>query len=212
MPIGLVLADDHPLVLDGLASLFQREEDITVLARCRDGEETLRAVRQHRPDVLILDIRMPGKDGLEVLRELHRERLPTRVVLLTAGLDEDEVLEAVRLGARGVILKEMAPQLLVQCVRKVAAGEQWLEKRSFSRALEKMLRREAGARQVAGVLTPREIEIVRMVASGLRNQAIADRLHISEGTVKIHPHNIYEKLQVDGRVALTLYARDKGLI
>lgn len=212
MSIGLVLADDHPLVLDGLANLFSQEEDITVLARCRDGEETLRAVRQHRPDVLILDIRMPGKNGLEVLRELHREGLPTRVVLLTAGLDEDEVLEAVRLGARGVILKEMAPQLLVQCVRKVAAGEQWLEKRSFSRALEKMLRREAGARQVAGVLTPREIEIVRMVASGLRNQQIADKLHISEGTVKIHLHNIYEKLQVDGRVALTLYARDKGLV
>ncbi len=212
MPIGLVLADDHPLVLDGLANLFSQEEDITVRARCRDGEETLRAARQHRPDVLILDIRMPVKSGLEVLRELHQEKLPTRVVLLTAGLDEDEVLEAVRLGARGVILKEMAPQLLVQCVRKVAAGEQWLEKRSFSRALEKMLRREAGARQVAGVLTPREIEIVRMVAQGLRNQQIADKLHISEGTVKIHLHNIYEKLQVDGRVALTLYARDKGLI
>jgi len=212
MPITVALADDHPIILDGLEQLFQREEEITVVARCRDGEETLRAVRQHRPDILILDLRMPVKDGLEVLRELGREKLPTRVVILTAGLDEDDVLEATRLGARGVVLKEMAPQLLVQAVRKVAAGEQWLEKRSFGKALEKMLRREAGARQVAGVLTPREIEIVRMVAAGLRNQAIADKLHISEGTVKIHLHNIYEKLEVDGRVALTLYARDKGLV
>ena len=212
MPITVALADDHPIILDGLEQLFQREEEITVVARCRDGEKTLRAVRQHRPDILILDLRMPVKDGLEVLRELGREKLPTRVVILTAGLDEDDVLEATRLGARGVVLKEMAPQLLVQAVRKVAAGEQWLEKRSFGKALEKMLRREAGARQVAGVLTPREIEIVRMVASGLRNQQIADKLHISEGTVKIHLHNIYEKLEVDGRVALTLYARDKGLI
>jgi len=212
MPITVALADDHPIILDGLEQLFQREEEITVVARCRDGEKTLRAVRQHRPDILILDLRMPVKDGLEVLRELGREKLPTRVVILTAGLDEDDVLEATRLGARGVVLKEMAPQLLVQAVRKVAAGEQWLEKRSFGKALEKMLRREAGARQVAGVLTPREIEIVRMVAAGLRNQQIADKLHISEGTVKIHLHNIYEKLEVDGRVALTLYARDKGLI
>ena len=212
MPITLVLADDHPLVLDGLVSLFDREEGLKVVARCRDGEETLRAVKVHRPDVLVLDLQMPGKDGLDVLREITKEKLPTRVLILTAGLNEDEVLEATRLGARGVVLKEMAPQLLVQAVRKVAAGEQWLEKRSFGKALEKMLRREAGARQVAGVLTPREIEIVRMVASGLRNQQIADKLHISEGTVKIHLHNIYEKLEVDGRVALTLYARDKGLI
>jgi len=212
MPITVVLADDHPIILDGLEQLFRREEEIAVVARCRDGEETLQAVRRHRPDVLILDLRMPVKDGLEVLREMGKEKLPTRTVILTAGLDEDEVLEATRLGARGVVLKEMAPQLLVQAVRKVAAGEQWLEKRSFGKALEKMLRREAGARQVAGVLTPREIEIVRMVASGLRNQVIADKLHLSEGTVKSHLHNIYERLEVDGRVALTLYARDKGLI
>lgn len=212
MPITLVLADDHPIILDGLGNLFQREEDIAVLARCRDGEEALRAVRQHRPDILILDLQMPVKDGLEVLREMSKEWLPTRVVILTAGLDEDEVLEATRLGVHGVVLREMAPQLLVQAVRKVAAGDQWLERRSVGKAMEKMLRREAGARQVAGVLTPREIEVVRMVASGLKNQAIADKLHISEGTVKIHLHNIYEKLQVDGRVALTLYARDKGLI
>lgn len=212
MPITIVVADDHPLILDGLVSLFDREEGLKVVASCRDGEETLRAARQHRPDILILDLRMPVKDGLEVLRELSKEKLPTRVVILTAGLNEDDVLEAARLGARGVVLKEMAPQFLVQAVRKVAAGDQWLEKRSFGKALEKMLRREAGARQVAGVLTPREIEIVRMVASGLRNQVIADKLHISEGTVKVHLHNIYEKLQVDGRVALTLYARDKGLV
>ena len=212
MPIGLVLADDHPIVLDGLEHLFRLEQDFKVLARCRDGEETLQAVRKHRPDVLILDIRMPGKGGLAVLREVKKEKLPTRVVLLTAALDEADALEAIRLRVSGVVLKEMAPQLLVKCIRKVHAGGQWLEKRSFGRALETMLRREAGARQIAGVLTPREMEIVRLVASGLHNKEIAGKLLISEGTVKIHLHHVYEKLHVDGRLELTLYAQDKGLV
>lgn len=212
MAISLVLADDHPIVLDGLENLFHQEPDFKVLARCVNGEETLQAVRTHRPDVLILDIRMPRMDGLAVLRGVKKEKLPTRVVLLTVALDEDDVLEAVRLGVSGVVLKEMAPQLLVQCVRKVHAGGQWLERHSFGRALETMLRREAAGRQIAGILTPREIEIMRMVAGGLRNKEIAEKLFITEGTVKIHLHNVYEKLQVSGRLELTLYARDKGLV
>ena len=212
MAIRVVLADDHPIVLDGLETLFRMEQDIQVLARCVNGEEALRAVRQHRPDILILDIRMPAKDGLEVLREMQGDEIPTQVVLLTVALDEDETVEALRLGVRGVVLKEMAPQMLIQCVRKVHAGEQWVERRSVGRAVEKLLRREAGAREVAGVLTPREIQIVRMVAAGRRNKEIADTLCISEGTVKIHLHHIYEKLQLDGRLALVLYAQDKGLV
>jgi DNA-binding NarL/FixJ family response regulator len=212
MPIRLVLADDHPLLLDGLENLFGLEQDIQVLARCGDGVETLRAVREHQPDILILDLRMPRMDGVAVLRAMKKEKLRTRVVLLTVALDEDEVLEAIRLGVRGVVLKEMAPQLMVQCVRKVHAGGEWLERTSVGRALEKMLRREAGAQHIAGLLTPREIEIVRLVASGRRNKAIAETLAISEGTVKLHLHNIYGKLGVDGRVALTLYAQNKGLV
>ena len=212
MSIGLVLADDHPIILDGLDHLFRQEEDFKVLARCRDGEETLQAVRKHRPDVLILDLRMPGKDGLAVLREVRKEKLPTRVVLLTAEMSDAEALEAIRLRVNGVVLKEMAPQLLVKCIRKVHAGGQWWEKRSLGRAMETMLRREAGEREIAGVLTPRELQIVRLVASGLHNKEIADKLTISEGTVKIHLHHIYEKLHVDGRLELTLYAQDKGLV
>jgi len=212
MPISLVLADDHPLLLNGLENLFRLEKDIQVLARCGDGVEALRAVREHRPDILILDIRMPRMDGLAVLRALKMEKLRTRVVLLTVALDEDEVLEAIRLGVRGVVLKEMAPQLIVQCVRKVHAGGEWLERSSVGRALEMMLRREAGALQIAGLLTPREIEIVRLVASGQRNKEIAGKLTMSEGTVKLHLHNIYQKLHVDGRVALSRYAQNKGLL
>jgi DNA-binding NarL/FixJ family response regulator len=212
MSIRIVLADDHLLILQGLELLLRQVPDFQIVACCRDGEEALHAVRQHRPDILILDILMPGKDGLAVLRELHEEKLPTRVVLLTAALDEDHVLEALRLGVAGVVLKEMTGPLLIQCVRKVYSGDQWLERRSISRALDKMLRREAGAREVAKILTPREIEVVRMVAGGLRNKEIAEKLAISEGTVKIHLHRSYEKLNVDSRLGLLRYAQTQGII
>jgi DNA-binding NarL/FixJ family response regulator len=212
MSIRLVLADDHPPILQGLTLLLRQEPDLEVLAVCRDGEETLQAVRQFQPDVLILDILMPGKDGLAVLRELRQLEIPTRVILLTAAIDEDNLLEAMRLGVGGVVLKEMAVPLLIQCVRKVYAGDQWLERHSIGRAMEKMLRREAGTREVAKLLTPRELEIVRLAASGLRNKEIASRLTISEGTVKIHLHRSYEKLHVDSRIALLRYAQTKGLV
>jgi DNA-binding NarL/FixJ family response regulator len=212
MAIRLVLADDHPIVLDGLESLFHLEPDFHVLARCVNGEETVAAVRRHRPDVLILDLHMPRKDGFEILRELHKDEARTRVVLLAAALDEDEVLEALRLGVQGIVLKELAPGLLVQCVRKVHAGEQWLEKQLSSRALDVMLRREAAGRDRKPGLTPRELEIVRMAATGLSTRAMAKRLAIGEGTVKIHLHNVYKKLKIQNRVELVLYAQAKKLV
>ena len=215
MPIRLVLADDHPLVLKGLELLFSTEPDFNVLAYCANGELALQAVRQHQPDILVLDLKIPDKDGLTVLRELQRElqreNQPVKAVILTASLDEEEVLEAIRLGVRGVVLKEMAPQLLIQCLRKVHAGEQWLEGRSFGRALDRMLQREAGMRQVAHLLTPKEIALMRLVAQGLDNRQIADALFVGEGTVKVHLHHIYVKLGVRNRVELALYARRKGL-
>jgi|SRR5439155_225358 len=211
MPIRVVLADDHPIVLDGLENLFRLEPDFEVVARCVTGAESLAAVRAHSPDVLILDVYMPGNEGLTVLRELHREKSPTRVVLLAAVLEEEEVVEALRLGVRGMVLKELAPQMVIQCVRKVHAGEQWLEKHALSRAVDILLQREAGERE-AGVLTPREIEMVGMVARGLRNKEMSEQLAISEGTVKIHLHHIYRKLNVENRVELLLYAQAKKLV
>lgn len=210
MPIDIVIADDHPIVLDGLEQLFRLEPDLRVVARCRSGEEALRATREHLPRILVLDVRMPGGSGLEVLAALAQERSPTRVVLLAAALDDGQLAEAVRLGAQGVVLKEMAPQLLLDAVRKVAAGGQWLDEGTLGRVLRAVLDREAG--EALPELTPRELEVVRMVASGLRNRGIAERLGISEGTVKIHLHNIYEKLSVSGRVELTLHAQKMGML
>jgi DNA-binding NarL/FixJ family response regulator len=212
MTIRLVVADDHPLILDGVENLFRLEEDFQLIARCKDGIETMQAIRRYRPDVVILDIRMPGKDGLTIAREMLAEKLPTLAVLFTAELEGDQLLEAVRSGVRGIVLKEMAPQLLVQCVRKVHAGEQWIERRSTALNLEKILQREAAAREIETLMTPREIKILKMVARDLRNKEIADRLFIADGTVKVHLHNICEKLQVKGRLALLRYAQEKGLV
>jgi len=210
--IRVVLADDHPVVLEGLAQLLSHEDDILVVAACIDGVEALEAVRHHRPDLLVLDLRMPRLDGVAVLQALQQEELPTRVVVLTAGIDEHQVVEAIRYGARGVVLKEMASRLLLQCLRKVHAGEQWLEKRSVTAALETMMRREQATAELSRILTPRELLMVRMLARGLHNKEIGDELHIGEGTVKTHLHNIYRKLGVDGRLDLMRLARDKGVV
>jgi len=210
--IDLVLADDHPIVLSGLENMFRRERDCRVVAACVDGVEALRAIDRHRPSVAVLDLRMPRMHGLAVLRQMQKDRVATRSVLLAAVLDDDDLVEAVRLGVRGVVLKEMAPALVVQCVREVHAGNQWLEKRSVTHALDRLVRREEGTRDLGKLLTPRELEIARAVACGLRNKDIAEKLGIAEGTVKIHLHVIYDKLNIDGRMALVLKMKDKGLL
>lgn len=214
MTVNLVLCDDHPIVLAGLESLFRLEQDFQVLARCINGEEALAAVRQHNPDILVLDLHIPGPggDGLEILRVLRREKLPTKAVMLAAALEEDEIVEALRLGVRGVVLKELAPQLLVECIRKVYAGEQWVDKQLSNLALEALLRRETAGRARSSILSPRETEIVRMVAGGLGNRELAERLGVSEGTIKIHLHNIYKKLKVHSRLELVLHAQANKLV
>src|SRR6185436_10774325 len=189
MPIRVVLVDDHPIVLHGLQQLFERQDDFEVVSCCADGAAAVDAVEQLRPDVLVLDLRMPGDSGLDVLRKLAARQVIARAVLLTAAIRDEEVRDAVKLGAMGLVLKESSPEVLLECVRSVCRGETWIERDTMTRAF-----RPAGDGSVDTPLTPREIEIVRMVAQGLRNKAIAERLSISEGTVKVHLLNIYEKL------------------
>ena len=209
-PIRVVIAEDHAIVLSGLASLLALESDLAVVAACSDGETAIEAVRAHEVDVLLLDLNM-RLDGLAVMRALIKEGICPRVVLLTAEIDDDQALEAVRLGVGGVILKEMAPHLLMECIRKVHAGEQCVERKSVGRALDTLLRREAGLRDLRQALTNRELDIARVIALGLRNSKIGQRLSVSEGKVKSHLHHIYEKLGVNGRMGLLLLAQQKGL-
>lgn len=207
-----MLADDHPIVLEGLARLFERHEEFRVLQCCQDGTEALEAVRTHRPEILVLDLRMPGRSGVEVMRAIAKEGLPCRVVVLTAVLDDDDTVESLRLGAMGVIGKDAPPKALLECVRRVHRGEKAVDGGVFGTAFTRALRRDTAGADAGTTLTRREIEIVRGVAEGLRNQDIAARLSISEGTVKIHLHKIYEKIAIDNRVGLVLYAQEKGIL
>jgi DNA-binding NarL/FixJ family response regulator len=211
-PIRVILVDDHPIVLHGLAGLFERAGGFDVVATCCDGAEALAAARRGGADVMVLDLRMPGQSGIDVLRAIQAEKLGCRVVLLTAALRDTEAAEIAKLGAMGLVLKESAPEVLIACVRKVHQGEQWFDRATMARAFDRVVRSGAPGTPTGSALTPRELEIVRMIAQGLRNREIGQRLFISEGTVKIHLHNTYEKLGVDGRLELLLYAQEKGLI
>jgi DNA-binding NarL/FixJ family response regulator len=194
-----------------MEQLLSSESEVHIMAFCATAEETLQSVRQNRPDVLILDISFRDRSGLELIRDLRQENLPTKVVILSAKLDDEQTIEILRLGVQGVVLKSMPSRLLVQCIHTVHGGGQWMEKQSLGQAFERMLRREAGARRLATILTERETEIMCLVAKGLSNREICKRLTIGEGTVKVHVHNIYAKLGISNRVDLTLYAQKKGL-
>lgn len=211
MAVRIALADDHPIVLDGLAQLFRLEADFEVVACCRDGKQALETLRQQPVDVLVLDLKMPRTDGLAVLAAIRQESLAAKILVLTAAVDDDQLAQALHLGVSGIVLKEAAPQLLVQAVRTAHAGGIWLDS-GFGRTLDKLVRRGSTGLEAAKVLTRREIEIVRLAEGGLRNRAIGVRLSISEATVKIHFHNIYQKLKVSGRLELAAYARRNGLI
>ena len=211
-PIRVVLADDHPIVLGGLDQLLSLERDIKVVARCTNGNEALAAIARERPDVVVADLTMPGRSGLDLLRELGAIHSPVRVILLTARIEHEQVLEALNFGVAGIVLKESAPLQILDCIRRVAAGEQGLDHVIGSHTLDGILRRQAGAAKAAAVLTSREIEVVGMVARGLRNKEIADMLSITEGTVKAHLRTIFEKLGLDSRMKLIVYAQETHLV
>jgi two-component system, NarL family, nitrate/nitrite response regulator NarL len=198
----LIIADDHPLVLRGVEDLVSAEPDLAIVAKCASGDETITALRRLQPDLAVLDVAMPGKSGLEVLRAVRAERLPTRIVLLTASIADSDVLDATAAGLDGLVMKDAAPDELVACIRTVLAGGTWLSREAVNGAVAREMVQRAQPGRHADLLTPREREIVASVAEGLSNKVIAHRLGVSEGTVKIHLHNIYGKLGVRSRTAL----------
>ena len=208
--VTLVVADSRPLLLRGLEHICSREPGFEVVAACARGDATLEALRMRKPDVLILDATLPPSGGLWVLRQMRREKMPTRAVLVADHPEGRHVLEAVRLGVGGILLPDMTPESLLRCVRTVHAGEQWLESQAVARLLNRRPRGEVALRQLASGLTPRQMEIVRLATEAISTREIAARLMLTEGTVKVHLHNIYAKLQVTGRVGLVLLMMKQG--
>jgi RNA polymerase sigma factor (sigma-70 family) len=200
--IRIVLADDHPIVIDGLSQVLRLERDMEVVARATTAETAVAAVGVHEPHVLLLDLAMPERDGLWVLGTLRERKSATRVILLTAHADAEAFAQARRLGAAAIVLKEMESSHLMECIRAVAAGQPWSGQRLVDERMTQLGRGASEAATLMAQLTPREGEVVRMTAAGLRNQDIATRLGISEGTVKQHLHKVYDKLGVNGRPEL----------
>jgi DNA-binding NarL/FixJ family response regulator len=199
----LVLVDDHPIVLAGLDRLFASTPDIEVIARCQTGREALEITRALRPDLVLLDVKLPDMSGLDVLKTIRDEALPIRVVLLSAAATADDVEAARRLSADGLLYKELSPDELVTEVTRAAAG---------LRPFPPEVPEDPSIRAIRTALSARELQVVRAVAAGLRNRAIADQLGIAEGTVKLHLHNIYEKLHIDSRLELMLLATRAGIV
>jgi DNA-binding NarL/FixJ family response regulator len=206
-PIRVLLADDHAIFRDGLRKLLENEDDITIVGEASNGNQAIQLLTKLKPDILLLDLRMPDKDGLAVLEEVNFDSMPTRVIVLTATEDDREVVRAVRMGARGIVLKDSATELLLKSIRTVHAGEIWLDKKKTSDVIEAFKKSaESGPRREKPLLSDREKEIVQLVAQGFRNREIGEKLFISEQTVKNHLHNIFDKLGVSDRLELALYA------
>ena len=202
--IRIVIADDHPITLAGLHSLLSGERDVAVVARCSDGHSTVRAAQSHEPDVLVVDQDMPVLDGVTVLKQLRAAGNQIPVVLL-ATANNDKLAEAIALDVEGVVFKHSDPKNLIRCLREVHAGRKWLD---ASVTAYPVL---AAPQPVLDTLTRRQIEVARAAVSGLSNKELAQRLGVSEGTIKNHLHAIYERLQLDGRLALLLYLKEKAL-
>ena len=211
--VRILVADDHAIFRDGLRKLLEVADDVQIVGEASNGVECVKMLQKLKPDILLLDLRMPEKDGLGVLEEVNFDSLPTRVIVLTAAEDDRDVVRAMRLGARGVVLKQSASDLLLKSIRKVSDGEIWLDNRMTAEVIDAFKKSsESGQRREKPLLSDREKEIVQLVAQGFRNREIGEKLFISEQTVKNHLHNIFDKLGVSDRLELALYAIHHRLI
>src|SRR6266478_1746997 len=211
----ILIADDHPIFRDGLKRLLESEREFKVVGEACDGVDAVTLVHQLKPEILLLDLAMPRRAGLEALREMGSEPLSARVILLTAAAEKDQIVEALQLGARGVVLKDSATQILLKSIRAVMNGEYWVGRESVSnlvqylRTLVDSSSNESRKKKYG--LTPRELEIISAVVAGYANKEIAKYFTISEDTVKHHLSNIFDKLGVSTRLELALFAVNQSL-
>jgi two-component system NarL family response regulator len=203
VPIRVLLADDHTIVRKGVAQILSEQPDIRVIAQASDGTSAIEMYRRERPDVALLDLRMPGLEGVEVVTALRQEFSEAVLVMLTTYDTDDDIDRALKAGAKGYLLKDVAPADLVACVRTVHQGGTWISQVIASRLVARMTQVQ---------LTPREIAVLRQVASGGSNKEIADALNISEATVKIHLTHLFEKLGATSRTDAVAKAVERGLI
>lgn len=215
-PVSILIVDDHPALRYGLRKLLESEPGFKVAGEAADGAEALRLIRELKPQIVLLDLVMRRHSGLEVLRDLGAIDSQPRVIILTAIIEKAEIAQALQLGVRGIVLKESATEMIVDCIRSVLQGQYWVEREKVSDVVQ-LLRRflpvrgGKDPRQNFG-LSSRELEVITAVVAGYSNREIAQKLTLSEQTVKHHITNIFDKLGVSNRMELTLFAISHHLV
>jgi DNA-binding NarL/FixJ family response regulator len=215
--IRILIADDHLLFRDGVRKLLSAVPDFNVVAEAGHGDEVLEMTARHQPDVVLLDLSMPGQDGLVTLQRLRSAHPEAKVILLTSSEERDEMLQAVRFGTAGIVQKSTPTELLIKSIRKVHSGEMWLDRSTTAEVVRQFASKTDAPKRIAGreresnSLSTREREIVALVAQGYKNKEMAEKMFISEQTVKNHLHNIFDKLGVSDRLELALYAIHNNL-
>ncbi len=209
------IVDDQPMVRAGISMLLAGEDDLEVLGEAGSADDAIAEIRRLRPDVVLMDVRMPGTDGVSATRELVSDVGASpdqiiRVLIMTTFDDEDVVVRALQAGASGYLLKHASPTEIADAVRRVAAGDTWLDARAAARIVERLRPRTAVSRDIAALLTPREQDVLRMVAAGLTNQEIRNRLNLSEATVKTHVARILLKTGSRDRAGAVALAYRSG--
>lgn len=213
-PIRVLIVDDHTLFRSGIKLLLERQEGFEVVGEAGDGLEGVKRAKQLKPDVVLLDLHMPGTSGLQAIPLLREEAPQSQIIMLTVSEDADDLLEALRAGARGYLLKNIETDFLLDSIRRAAAGESVMSSQMAGKLADAMRMPQKGNAREAGLekLTPREREIIVMLARGASNKEIARSLDLAESTVKIHVQGILRKLNLASRVQAAVYAVEHGLV
>jgi DNA-binding NarL/FixJ family response regulator len=211
-PITVMIVDDHEMVRHGAAGYLEAQDDIKVVAEADSGEEAIRLVREHIPDVVLMDLVMPGMDGVEATRKVKDISPRTQIIVLTSYHQDEHIFPALQAGAISYLLKDVKAAELVDAIRRAAHGEATLHPRIAARVVKEFRAGEPGEYRLFTDLTEREMEVLKLVAKGHTNSKIAEQLVISVGTVKGHVSNILSKLQLADRTQAAVYAWQEGLI
>ena len=206
--INVLIADDHSLLRQGLKQILELEDDIAVVAQASDGSEAVEMTKAHKPDVILMDINMPGTNGLQAIKEIKKEKINSRIIVLTIHEDREYLFKTLQMGAEGYVLKDAEPSVLIEAIRNVYSGQSYIQPNmtmELVREFNRVTLREK-ERHDANNLTTRETEVLELIAEGMINKEIAKKLYISEKTVKNHVSSIFRKLNVSDRTQAAIYA------